>query len=268
MTGFSVVPAYRNPPIDELAIGVQFPAIPKFLDIHSALYWQRVRDQYPRVESQPRLEGPIEGLDPSPVPVQFVPIDVRQVRNWLINETDDQLIQIQNSRFVYNWRHRETPYPKFEPLLGRFRVQFELFCDFLTEEGLERPLVQQIELTYINWVPDMPAKVFLKAAQPTTISTLGVDTEPDQQSWSARYSIGGGEQDLVRRLYVECQPAMRVKEPKEQGIQLSLVFRAARASGLSEQEVASLPEEGRQIAAQAFTDLTTAEAHKRWDRYK
>jgi uncharacterized protein (TIGR04255 family) len=268
MTDLSVIPAYRNPPIEELAIGVQYPPIPNYLDIHAGLYWQRVREQYPKVETQPRIEAPIESPTPPSIPVQFIPIDVRQVRTWLISPTDDHLIQIQNTRFVYNWRRRETPYPKFEPLLALFRSHFEKFCDLLAEEGIEKPRVQQIELAYINWITNMPARTFLKPAGPTEISTPGGNREPEEQSWGSRYTIGEGEQSLVRRLYVECHPAMRAIEPKEQGIQLSLVYRAARSSGLSGEEVTSSSMEGRRIAAWAFTDLTTAEAHEAWDRYK
>ena len=55
--------AYAKPPVEEVVLGVQFPPIPHFSDAHAGLYWQRVRANYPRAESQLRLEGPINHLD-------------------------------------------------------------------------------------------------------------------------------------------------------------------------------------------------------------
>ena len=68
------LPDYRNPPIDEVVIGVQFPPIPKFQDVHIGLYWQKVRNEYPRTETQPRIEGPIETPEPPQANTAVIPV--------------------------------------------------------------------------------------------------------------------------------------------------------------------------------------------------
>ena len=62
------LPDYRKPPIDEVAIGVQFPPIDGLTQAHFGLLWTHIRSDYPSVQSQPRIEGPIESLNESPVP--------------------------------------------------------------------------------------------------------------------------------------------------------------------------------------------------------
>jgi len=262
------LPDYSNPPIDELAIGVQYPSVEGMYDAHVGLYWQSVRDQYPRAESQPRVEAPIETSGtPSIQPpiVQFsIPVS-SQGRTWLISESDDYLIQIQNTRFVQNWRKRQTGYPHFEELWERFSSNFQKFQDLIRSEKLPVPIVQQVEVTYINWIPDIPASRFFKASQAAEISAYGRIHEPENQSFSSRYDLNDGP---VERLYVQCQPAIRPAESNVEGSQFALVYRAARAEGLGETEIEALANAGRVIIVNAFTELTTDEAQQRWGRFQ
>ena len=95
------LPDYLRPPVDEVVISVQFPPISNFYDTHAGLFWQRVRADYPKAETQPRLEGPIESADPGPLVPTSVQIAPGQGRVWMISANDDFLIQESYSKLCH-----------------------------------------------------------------------------------------------------------------------------------------------------------------------
>ncbi len=265
----SDLPIYKNPPVDEVVIGVQFDPIPGFYDVHTGLFWQRVREDYPKVEDQPRLPDlPIESLD-SPVGLIQVqlPLATPHGRIWLASESDEYLIQIQNNRFLHNWRKRQADYPRFATLRQLFWNHYGQFKDLMVAEGLSPPRVQQVELSYINWIPNISMVELLRLAQATRLSVPGLSAEPQEQTWLARYFLKN-DSDAVARIYVQCTPALKIQDPNARGIQLSLVFRAARASGVNDEEVNSLVTVGREALVRTFTELTTETAQQSWDRIR
>jgi uncharacterized protein (TIGR04255 family) len=262
------LPDYRNPPIDELAIGVQFPAIENFYDTHVMLYWEKVRNDYPKAENQLRIEGPIESGEAQPVqPLQIsFPLSVpSQGRMWFISEHDDYIIQVQNTRFVQNWRKRGTEYPHFEEVWGLFESHYDDFKGVLDENGLAQPATQQVEITYINWVAGLPPSRFLKFGTETSVRAHGMTYDPEDQAFNLRYRLDSNG-EVVERLYVQCQPATRPQEPDTKGAALILVYRAANPSGLTAQQVKEYANFGHTTIVNAFTDLTTPDAHKIWGK--
>jgi uncharacterized protein (TIGR04255 family) len=261
------LPDYRKPPVDELALSVQFPPIQGFYDVHTGLYWETIRRNYPRAESHPRLEGSIDSPGPPqivPVAFQF-PFGTGQGRTWLIGEADDYLVQVQNTRFIQNWRHRKDPYPRFEAVRDLFRNNYQGFREVIAREELSPPVVQQVEVTYINWISDLSMTEFLVPAASATIPISSSPREPETQTWTAQYLVSSGEQS-VERLYVQCQPALRQAPPEGTGIQFALTYRAAREQGFADEEIVPAMESGRSIIVKAFTDLTTGDAQRVWDR--
>jgi uncharacterized protein (TIGR04255 family) len=66
----------------------------------------------------------------------------------LINVEDDQLLQLGNGKFYFNWRRRERTYPRYQQLFSEFKRHFGAFRDFLTGVG---PMnITRFELTYLN----------------------------------------------------------------------------------------------------------------------
>lgn len=267
----SDLPDYENPPIDEVAIGVQFPPISGMYDAHVGLYWQQIRGDYPRAESQPRFEGPIEAASASPpqppVSIQFPLSAPAQGRTWLIAEADDYLIQVQNTRFIQNWRRREAAYEYFEEIWDLFESHYGTFKELLANEGLAAPRVQQVEVTYINWIADLAPSKFVNLATQSEVSAYGRSLEPEDLGLNARYRLDDGT-GAVERLYVQCQAAVRATDPSVSGYQLAFVHRAAKATGLVDEEIRSYAFAGRAIIVNAFTDLTTPLAHEHWGRIR
>lgn len=258
------LPDFSNPPIEEVAIAVQFPPIEGLFDAHIGLYWQMIRNDYPRVETHPRIDLPIESLDvPALQPVMFPIAGPVPTRTLLINETDDFLVQVQNTKFAQNWRKRSGPYSHFETLWELFSQNLDKFNELLKKENLPAPDIQQVEITYINWITDMPLGGFLKAASYASVSAYDRTFEPAGHNFAFRYDVNDSP---IERLYVQCQPAIRTAAPDEKGSQFAFVYRAARTDGLSRDEVASYASSGREIIVQSFSDLTTEEAQSAWGK--
>ena len=262
------LPDFSNPPIDEVAISIQFPVITEMRDVHSGLYWRMVRGDYPKVENQPRIESPIESPDfalSQPMAIQ-VPFQTQlQGRTWLISNSDDYLIQIQNDRFVQNWRRRDTDYKHFEDVWDLFSDNYAKFKYMISTENLQQPCVQQVEVTYINWIPELSPSQYFRPASVGSVEAHSQTRDPEEQTLTMRYRLDDGTH-ATERLYVQCQPAIRPQTPKITGSQLALVYRAAFADGLSDSEIESYANSGRIIVVNAFTTLTTSKAHEIWGR--
>lgn len=268
------LPDYDDPPVDEVVIGVQFPAIEGFSEPHMGLFWQRVREEFPTVESKARIEGAPEDLSPSaldPRPAFVLSVEQASAggRVWLISEPGDFLLQIQNTRFILNWRRRAGDYPHFEELSERFWSLFTHFRQFLVDERLEVSAVEQLEVSYINWVSDMPMSTFFRPSEAATIRIPGVEAVPEEQLYRSRYLATDDRGGRIGRFYVLCQPAVRVDEGSapQHGSQLSVAFKAP-GEALSDDTLRALSEVGRNGIVRAFTELTTSAAHETWRRIK
>lgn len=153
------LPDFRTPPIIEVVCGVRFVPLQDWVIPHVGAYWHRVRDRFPRVEHAQPLPGGIEIFDST--------TNIPLPRIWLINETDDRLVQLQSGRFFFNWRHRGNDYPRFRNLYVEFCEMFNGFVEFVNENDLGDVSVEAFELTYINHVfegdgwglPEMIGKV-------------------------------------------------------------------------------------------------------------
>lgn len=140
---------YKNPPINELVIGVYFkePMLALRAE-HVGLFWSSVREEYPNSE-QNIVIGDVEtaGIQ---APNEVFPMP----RFWFFTEDESHLIQVQRNAFLLNWRKRKQDYPHYENLKMRFDAEYIRFIDFLEKEFSLNPLIERCELTYINVISD------------------------------------------------------------------------------------------------------------------
>jgi uncharacterized protein (TIGR04255 family) len=260
------LPNFTNPPIDEVAVSVQFPTINGLIQPHFGLLWSKLRDKYPRVEAQPRIEGPIENLYEEPLQqVQFQMLQP-QGRTWYLSEDDERLVQLQDTRFVQNWRRRHGDYVRFEGVKNDFWTSFELFREMLSDEKLPLPVTQQLELTYINWIPQTPAPDAVRMTEAAEVNVRGLRPLPESLDWSGRYVVEEDDHP-VARLYVQYFHVLRASPPNPgPGAQFALTFRAPAVEGMSDERIDKLMDVGREVIVRTFTDLTTPAAHAAWGR--
>lgn len=266
------LPNYTDPPVDEVAIGVAFPQIELFLDAHGGIYWEKIRADYPRLEAHPRLEQPMEVLEEAS-PLQQPPLLIAfpqqpsSNRTWFIGAEDDYVVQIQNNRFVQNWRRRGgRPYPHFEAVYSRFKKHFDLFKTTVGEMGLRMGNPTEVEVTYINWISDLPLLSYLEATRAASIEVPGIELRPDHANWQTRYLLFL-EDKPVAHLYAQSAPAAR-PDIGQIGTQFSLFFRAPSAMGFRPEELDQSIELGRKTIVEAFTALITKDAQSHWGRFQ
>jgi uncharacterized protein (TIGR04255 family) len=141
------LPSYKKPPLMEVACGVRFDPIPEFKAPHSGLLWARLGDEFSKCEHVAPL-----GLAPETLMnAQGLPLP----RIWFLNESGNNIIQLQNDRFHFNWRKRseEEEYPRFNAVLSPFQKNFGILAEFIKEHNLGQFKPVECELLYINLIP-------------------------------------------------------------------------------------------------------------------
>ena len=140
--GENNLPDYRKPPVIEVVSGIAFEKLDKFKGPHIGLFWQRLRDEFPYCEHAVPLD--LTDFRELPLP-----------RMWFLNKEKNGLIQLQNNRFVYNWRkiRDDENYPRYREVIRAFKQNLDIFRVFLNEEGFEPLKLTNCELSYINHIP-------------------------------------------------------------------------------------------------------------------
>jgi len=261
------LPDFRKPPIDEVAVAVQFAPIEGFTSQHIQRFWRTVRDDFPLQEKRPRVDIPLETSGPQAPPNQIQQPAAAQGRAWLISESDDYLIQVQDSTFVQNWRRREAEYEHFEAVRDRFWKNFRKFREFLGNNDLAVPRTQQVEVTYINWIDKKLSSTFVRPMALSVVPIGNAPSEPEDFNWIARYLMSDST-DLFERLYLQFASAFRAADPTQVGTQFTLIVRAARAAGIEDDEASRLIDAARRTIVKVFTELTTPAAHEAWEKFQ
>ena len=140
------LPSYRNPPVQEVVCGARFAALERFMVPHIGLFWDSVRKDFPNCEHAPPLSPDPSAFDKAtglPIP-----------RIWLINRSEDRLIQLQKDIFFYNWRRRpkSKSYPRYKNIIKAFEKNIRNFEVFIRENELGELSIKSLELTYINHI--------------------------------------------------------------------------------------------------------------------
>jgi uncharacterized protein (TIGR04255 family) len=259
------LPEYERPPIEEVAIGVQFEPLAKMRAAHFGGFWLKIRDRYPNSEEQLPLDPQIEQEAP-PVPAFAIRTGLIPLRCWFLDSTGNELIQLQRDRFLRNWRQirGDEPYPRYSHLIERFKREWTGFLKFLDEESLGPPKVNQCELTYINHLePGAGWKDYSELAKVFTVLREpggGFLPEPELQSWESRYRFPEGK----GRLHVQAVPVFRARDFK---LILSLTLTARGAPGANSAEnIFAWFDFAHEWVVRGFDQLTQSSMHHFWGK--
>ena len=274
------LPDYSDPPVDEVVIGISFMSVSGFSTNHVAKYRDLVKAEFPGLQYQPRLITPLESLtqEGSSAPPSFghlgfftQPFAQPSQRTWLVNADDQRVIQIQDDAFLTNWRRRDLkPYPHFEPLLGEFWERFSLFRDQVVNDTVIRLQAQQLEVTYINWVPfdTAPLSSWFGPAESSRLAVDGTGILPEHVTWNASYLVRRNDVAVARMHCRQIEALRTGPGAPHLGVQLDLTCRAPLAPGATDDEINDLAFEARNTIVWGFTSLTTEEGHRNWGRTK
>jgi uncharacterized protein (TIGR04255 family) len=135
-----------SPPITEVVCGIGFDPLPGFDALLMGVYWDDVRDRYPKRQLLPALSdepGIVLGGSPP-------------LRAWFISEDDVFLIQLQHDRFYLNWRARGGEYPRFSEragspgLVSKLMDEYSHFQEFVENRFQRRAVARYIELAKVD----------------------------------------------------------------------------------------------------------------------
>jgi uncharacterized protein (TIGR04255 family) len=273
------LPSYENPPVIEVVASVQFEPLAALNVVHLGLLWQRFRHSFPKVEPKPPIAPVVERLGVR------VPLNQNQFqlqvsdeyvipRLWFINEAGDELLQIQQDRFIRNWRavaDLGKPYPRYEDhVRPRFVQDYRAFQQFLQDELGTQAEPNQCEVTYINHIfPNggWASHKDLHAVFRGWAAVYGDAVEPSIESINCRvvHLLNDRDGEFLGRLHVALQSVFKTQPSELPLFALTLTARG-RPTSDGEQGVLGFLDAGRRAIVTAFDNMTTPEMHKIWGK--
>lgn len=260
---------FANPPVIEVVLGVQFEPL-RMASGHLGWYWRDVLGgDWPNISDGPRLPDQIESFGERwgfhwPA-MQFVLGPVTSPgRIQIRHRDDDRMIQVQDTRFVYNWIKSEREYPRYRVIRQEFDEHWARFCEFVrrAELGTLRP--NQWEVTYVNHVPCGPLwstpadadRVFpglLKRPEPcggTSFETMASEWRNEIPSERGRLHINARFQG--------------VKRPDGASVNVLVLHLTARGSVNETQSLSAGLDLGHDIIVNTFVHISSDLARKSW----
>jgi uncharacterized protein (TIGR04255 family) len=260
------LPEFELPPLDEVALAVHFQPLKAFHTAHHGLFWSTINDRFPTTESQAPAFTLIEQADfrPQRPMIEFGPVPALS-RSWFLDQTGNNLIQIQNDLFARNWRklQGEESYPRFPHLLAEFRRDWQAFSSFIQKEGLGDIRIIQCELTYINHIERGAGRESLENLSEVFSSLRPPDQgaflpAPEMFSWEAKYKLP----DERGRLSIEVKPIFRGRDMKI--VLLFQLIARGKPGGQNNGEIATWFELAHEWIVRGFHQLTSDQMHRLW----
>jgi uncharacterized protein (TIGR04255 family) len=263
------LPDFDNPPVVETVLSAQFEKLTAMRSVHLGLFWQRVRDEFPNTEERPALPPVLEqATEPVPQAVQlrFEPQEPLPLqRLWLLNASGTEMMQMQNDRFIKNWRKSEAnaEYPHYTPVIKpAFDRDFQKFQTFIADEKLGEIKINQCEVTYVShiiagegWVKrDEIEKIFTFSKQPFAEPYPG---RAEEVAYRARFPILGPNNEWIGRLHLDLQPAVSLSDNRQM-YAMNLTARGMYGTGIEFFDI------GRRWIVKSFEHLTTEHMHEIW----
>ena len=256
------LPKYNNPPVIETVLGVEFKPLLSWQIPHFGLFWNRIRPNYQRCSVQPPLPEQLEKFGDEQNTLTINLTQHPEARCWFFDNNANWLLQIQNNRFISNWKRKTTSYPNYKGFCERFEREWSRFNEFLLSEKMGTPELLQCEVSYINHIDidiefnslgeilpcwtELKEQKFLPKSEAIAINTVYLI--PENRG----------------RLYIAMQPVIRHSDMKTV-IQLAVTARVKIASNSNHEMDESL-KLAHEWVVNGFTDFTSDKMHKVWQR--
>ena len=265
------LPSFKNPPVVETVLGVEYAPIQGWGVPFLGLYWEVIREEFPRFEVQAPIGSQIESFDqqlqPSAPSVQLLPVPP-DPRVLFIARDDQRLIQLQHNRFIFNWRQGDAPrpYPRYEEFVRPgFETEWARFLGFLKTQSFDLPSAAQCEVTYVNHLPQGDGWETIEDWR-KVFTGFGNASRPQfLPGWeSFKFDANFAMPEQRGRLHVSAQHAVRLSDQK-QVIVFTLTARG-KPESIDTAGVLKWFDLGREWVVRGFTDLTSDAMHKTWGR--
>ncbi len=270
------LPEWERPPLDEVAIAVQFQEtglrsvhVAKLQELFGAQGLPTVEEQSNLIEQKFEVFGSHRlQFEPFFMPLERLPLP----RCWFLSPDRHKLVQIQQDRFVFNWRKLEGAgeYPRFDAIYSEFAPLWAAFEEFLISTELGQPKVNQYELSYFNNITMAAGESFASAFAriftlighpPSDIAVRGAITRPENLKFGMSWLVSPAEDGSpLGRLHADAIPAA-VQGGATPIVRLTLTMR-----GPASADMASFFSTGRESIVRVFNSITSEECHREWGR--
>ncbi|MEW6074323.1 MAG: TIGR04255 family protein [Planctomycetota bacterium] len=270
------LPEFRDPPLAEVVLGIQFDPLVGMAAAHMDAIWELFRQTFPRTEDRQPLLATFERFDPPPEPgaVQWnLDLFARPSlpRCWFINDSGDELLQLQQDRFLHNWRKvkSQPEYPRYAHLRQSFEEEVEALRRFAAHNGIGVVKPNQCEITYINHIVAgahwrehwQAARVF----RPLADADAGpFSARPEHVRWETAFVMREDDGEPRRRLHVSVVSGFI----QEGGAPMFAMTLTARGAPICDEltDIMGFLDLGHRWIVRSFADLTTEAMHAAWGR--
>lgn len=264
----SELPKYSAPPVQETVLSVQYPRLEGYTSAHAGSYWsERLGTAWNKVREVDRLDEVEEKFGTEReflLPRLKLRPGSEPNRLQFVHGT--RMIQVQDSRFIYNWiRHEEShDYPSYRKVAPEFLSRWDEFQSFLRSKGIPDPKPNQWEVTYVNHFPkgdlwdsldEVDGLIRDFRVPGPVLSVRRVDTL--RAEW--HFELGKAE----GRLRVSLFHGLKGGAGGQEALNFKLV---ARGPTSSSEELPGKLDFGHEAIVLAFTAMTTDRAHAHWGR--
>ena len=266
------LPSFDEPPVIETVLGVEFRPLNKLSVPYFGLFWKLIREEYPRCEALPPINQQEELFGDRSKHLAFSGLNIEllnrpHVRCWFREADDVRVLQVQQDRFVHNWRKQRVldVYPRYEQIRSIFEREWRRFLQFVNDEDLGPISITNCEVSYINhfeqgreWrtLHDLPRVIaFCGDFQQANL--------PPAEGVQMAASFVNEQQNT--RLRVNLQHAIRNQDLREV-LQLTLGARGRPAGEGATGDILAWMDSARNWIVRTFVDVTTADMHRLWKR--
>jgi uncharacterized protein (TIGR04255 family) len=267
----SELPSFDEPPVVETVLGIEFTPLNKWSIPYFGLFWNAIRNEYPRVEVHPPLDQQEErfGKEKQALAFQGLSIELLnqpRVRCWFHEPDERRVLQVQQDRFVHNWRKHGAPdvYPRYEGIRSIFEREWRRFTQFVDDEGLGPISLTYCEVSYVNHLEQGREWKTLQDL-PRVLTICGDFQHAQLPALEGVQMVTSFAKDHENmRLRVNLQHAIRNRDLREI-LQLTLNARG-RPAGTGCGDILAWMDSARAWVVQAFADITTTDMHRIWKR--
>jgi uncharacterized protein (TIGR04255 family) len=261
----SHLPSFNRPPVVEVVMGVQFQPLKQLQAPHVGVFWQTVRAQYPSCSENPPITPQVEDLE-KPGALKDMRIELASVpplpRVFFEDVSGQWLIQLQKDRFLHNWRCGAEPadYPRYPAVREKFFSQWSNFRQFVADNEFGDIRITQLEITYLNHIAPWTDESGIGGVFPDFRWREGDRFlgKPEACNISCAFTLS----DSPGRLRATVRPG--IHPTKGNLLLFELTVRGVPATDGIERWF----DNGRRWIVTAFTDLTSHEWHKKWERVR
>lgn len=265
-------PTYKNPPVVETILGVQFDSLPKLKNAHLGAFWKTLDSGVwsGDIQDVPALDPAFEKFGEQgqwgSLGLNLRLTQDPSSRLQIKNSNADRMIQVQNGRIHFNWLGQDgASYARYPAIRDGFQETLQRFERFLQDEGLGVIRPNQWEVTYVNHIPK--GTVWNVVGDWRFCSMIGsIPTYPDLIEAE---NFGGDWHFVIPnqrgRLHIEWKHARRSASDRQEIVVLNLTARGPlKPEGAGVDEVLAGVDLGRKTIVQSFVRIMSDEANAFW----